>query len=124
MAVQVPQLQRFEPTAPASSGQISTQVVDEVRPMQQVSNVIEGVGNKAVDLYQKAEDDYAHTKSTEIANSYNNWVTEQINGTKDKPGLRHLKETQQNITQLLKEKQLKSVKNCLLVNIQNQSKIK
>lgn len=80
MAVQLPQVKRFEPVAPDSAGRIETSVPDASRALAGNANAIVDTAQTMIGLYEKAEDDAADTYAHDKANQYERWYNSQLYG--------------------------------------------
>ena len=96
MPVKVPTLQRIAPQAAPTVGRIEARIPDTSKPFEQATTAIAGLGKQFTEQLIKAEKDTAHTEKNRIADEFETWYNEQMNGKigadgkMQKTGIRHL----------------------------------
>jgi hypothetical protein len=80
MAIQLPEVKRIEPTAPASVGRIEARIPDAERGVAQTQNALEGVAGQAIKFRNDQADQMADTVATDAANKFEIWHKKQMYG--------------------------------------------
>lgn len=96
MGLEIPKLNRLDPTAPSSSGRVDTQIPDVAGAFGKIRQSQVNLGSEIAEYVGKIEDQDIHNQSLQLGDEYERWYRERLDGkinedgTVATRGLRHM----------------------------------